>query len=217
MYNAALDLSGNEAVFAVQKAGNGELVINESRAMRGRTASVMAPWIMELLAQAGIDLKEISHWTVGSGPGSFTGMRLAAGFVAGLAAEKTEVKTRCIPTAIAMVYGLQCKEGDVVAAVYDGRNQEILVYPLVFSCGEFHPTGEPAVLNHEQAAEYFAGHRYSQIAALAHEIPAIDKIIELNPVSIPGIQAEGLLKATYAPFDNDLTTLVYIRPAVHIS
>ncbi len=215
MYSAALDLSGNEAVFALQRTADGVVICAASRPMRGRTASAMAPWIIELLHEHGAGLNEITHWTVGSGPGSFTGMRLAAAFVAGLTAENPDVKTRCVPTAIALAYGENYREGEKIGTIFDGRNHEILVYGLIFAEGELKPCGEPAVLDAAQAEGYFKANCSDRYIAYEYELEAIDKIIKLPVISRTGLNAAGLLNAKYAPWNNDLTELVYIRPAVH--
>jgi tRNA threonylcarbamoyl adenosine modification protein YeaZ len=214
MYHASLDLSGSEAVFALQRIGDGAIICEESKPMRGRTASGMAPWILELLAANGAAPGSVVRWTVGAGPGSFTGMRLAAAFVAGLTAGK-EVETRCVPTAVALAHDQSGKDGEKAATLFDGRNQEILVYPLAWSAGEWIPCGEPAVLNREQAAEYFRVHSFNYFMAHENELEAIRKIAGFLTVTPCRIHAAGLLNARYAPWNNDLTELVYIRPAVH--
>lgn len=214
MYHAALDLSGSEAVFALQRLGGGAIVCEASKPMRGRTASGMAPWIMDLLAARGAGIDSVERWTVSSGPGSFTGMRLAAAFVAGLSAGK-KVETRCVPTAVALAYGLEGLNGEKTAVLFDGRNQEILVYPLALSDGEWIPHGEPAVLNREQAAEYFRADSFDYFIAHENELEAVRGIAGFLPVIPRRIQPAGLLNARYVPWNNDLTALVYIRPAVH--
>ena len=97
-YAAALDLSGREAGFAVLDGG--KVVLSLVRPMRGRDSAQLAAWVEEELRKAGIALESIRRWTVGSGPGSFTGMRLAAALVNGWTYGKA-VETRCVPTAAA--------------------------------------------------------------------------------------------------------------------
>lgn len=48
-------------------------------------SEVLLPWANELLAEAGIGLKQIDGIAFGAGPGGFTGLRLACGVSQGLA------------------------------------------------------------------------------------------------------------------------------------
>lgn len=48
-------------------------------------ADILLPFIQSVLDEAGIDLSDVDVIAVGSGPGSFTGVRIAAGIAQGLA------------------------------------------------------------------------------------------------------------------------------------
>ncbi len=218
MYEAALDLSGNEAVFVVRR-NKAELLIDAVKPMRGRTASSLAQWVLDSLKEHNLPLEQIRCWSIGSGPGSFTGLRLAAAFVTGLTAGKPEIKTRCVPSAFALAYGDHFSEGDTVVALFDGRNQEIIVYVMEWCNHEFKHNGETAILNREDAVTYFKSQAFAGFFAIATEKTAIEKIIhpELTEKIIyrSCLNLEALLNADCIPWDNDLTNLVYIRPAVH--
>lgn len=219
MYEAALDLSGNEAAFAV-RFRNKKLLIDAVQPMRGRTASSLAPWVIGLLHDNNLTPEQINCWSVGSGPGSFTGMRLAAAFVTGLTAEKPVVRTRCVPSALALAPKDRYFEGATVAALFDGRNQEIIVYGLEWHNHGFKHNNETAILNQEAAVEYFNSHPFNGFLALAAEKTAIEKVtppcLEKKIVYRTRLNLEVLLNIDYIAWDNDLTKLVYIRPAVHI-
>ena len=128
-YAAAIDLSGRSAGFALMK--DQELLCAASRPMRGRDSAGLADFVAQQLAANGVELAEVSDWTVGSGPGSFTGLRLAAALVTGWTFGKEGVRTRCVPTAVALAARL-LQQGELVAlpteTVYgiaaDARNGE---------------------------------------------------------------------------------------------
>ena len=79
----ALDTSGPVGYLAVAR---GEEVLARARLERqGRHAARMIATVDDLLGEAGVDRTELSGIVVGEGPGSFTGVRVAAATAKGLA------------------------------------------------------------------------------------------------------------------------------------
>ena len=216
MYSAALDTTPGMAGFALMQ--NDVLVSSINFPLKGREASKLSSFILEELAEHGVSLEDISMWSVGSGPGSFTGLRQAAALVSGWCFGRKDVKSRCIPGAAALAAEAHPDEGEEVCCIYDGRNKEILYYNILFKDGDFHDTGKSGVLNKVQAEEFFSGCTAKKIC-FAGEYDAVAKVI---PENMDIIQAEKsdasmLCRIKTVAYDNDLTDLVYIRPAVYIS
>ena len=213
---AAVDLSGKSAGFALIR--NEEVLCNVTRPMRGRDSAEFAPWVLEMLKNANCGLEDVTHWTVGSGPGSFTGMRLAAALVAGWTFGKA-VQTRCVPTAVALAAKLNTVSGDKIGTLFDGRNRELIYFELENRNGELFPTGENAVLNQEQAAAYFRS-KELKLAAQQVELAALVQLLEPDVFSkVQGVELldmAALANAVCKEYDQDLTDLVYIRPAVFV-
>lgn len=63
---------------------DGELALREERAGQ-RHSDLLVPMIMDLLAEAGLSLRQLDGLAYGMGPGSFTGLRIACGVAQGLA------------------------------------------------------------------------------------------------------------------------------------
>lgn len=218
MYRAVIDPAPDHTAFAL--IGDGEVVCLENRPMRGRDAAELPVFLLETLSKRNIAPGDIKRWTVGSGPGSFTGLRIVAALVAAWSLGKDDVLTRSVPGAAALAGMLHPAPGERVGAVYDGRNREILYFGVEgCSGGDVRPAGETAILNREQAAEFFSKRPGERLAAFACEEEAVRAVLP----SEAGLECFAfsdtvLLDRTMCrPFDNDLTKLVYIRPAVYTS
>ncbi|MEW6164656.1 MAG: tRNA (adenosine(37)-N6)-threonylcarbamoyltransferase complex dimerization subunit type 1 TsaB [Pseudomonadota bacterium] len=83
----------------------------------------LLPWANELLAEAGLNLKQIDGIAFGAGPGGFTGLRLACGVAQGLAfGLDLPVVPVCTLAALALAAG----DGRVLACL-DARMHEAYV------------------------------------------------------------------------------------------
>ncbi|WP_043528128.1 tRNA (adenosine(37)-N6)-threonylcarbamoyltransferase complex dimerization subunit type 1 TsaB [Litchfieldella xinjiangensis] len=82
----ALDASTQacSAALMVHREGRDEVISRFSLAPREHTRRLM-PMVEELLAEAGIGVSSLDAVAYGRGPGSFTGLRIAAGTAQGLA------------------------------------------------------------------------------------------------------------------------------------
>ncbi len=217
-WHGAIDLSGKSAAFALAD-NDGALVIDAVRPMRGREAAHLAGWILEELAARQLDLKDITCWTVGSGPGSFTGMRLAAALVTGWSFQRPEMHARCVPSAVIPATACGAPEGARIGVCFDGRNSEMLIFEMIRRNGEPVPTGFTAVWNREEAlTELNRPGRFDRLCAPGDDLAALQRLLgeetaaRIRPCE--RFSAGALLRATTPDFDNDLTRLVYIRPAV---
>ena len=214
MLDAVLDQAAGTAFLAV--FGDGKKLFSAASPMRGRDGAKLPVWVDGELGKNALTLGNIDRWTVGAGPGSFTGLRLAAALVAGWCYGK-KGSCRAVPGVFGLAAAAGIVPGEKMGCLYDGRNRE-LIY-VVVNCaatGELAVVGEPEILNAESARARFAGAEApKRFAAFSPEIPALEKLapeLETIPVETPELAA---LAAAKTPFDDDVTRLFYIRPAVY--
>jgi len=218
-FQAAFDLSGAAARFTLADA-DGKLLAHAQKAMRRHEAATLADFILETVHRFGGEITDVVRWTVGTGPGSFTGMRLAAALAAGLSHGRSEVKTRGVPTATAISAcgAPELPAGSRIAVLFDGRNHEMLLYPVRRNAAGLDiGDGEGEVLNQEQAEKRFAEAEFDAILAQENESAAVTALLapetaaKVRPVA--DFDLMPLVRAEKA-FDNNLQELIYIRPAV---
>lgn len=214
--HAAIDVSGPEASFALTIDNNPCPVFTEYRPMRGRTAAALPEWLIATLTKHGFELHQINRWTIGSGPGSFTGLRMTASLVAGLTFNRKHIMSRCLPTALAMVADFHSPVGTATACLFDGRNQELLLYGVTSLADTVAPSGTSSVISAENAAEALQG--YSRIVSFARDRDAIALLLPSELAEqvcyIEQLPIAAMLRITSDNWNNDLTDLVYIRQAV---
>lgn len=125
--SAALWVDGEVAV----RAGDG----------RHTHSELMLPWVGSLLAEAGLSVRQLDALAFGSGPGSFTGLRLACGAAQGLALAADlpafaigSLDAMALGSAQAQVYVcVDARMNGVYCAAYECRGIELatVIAPLV--------------------------------------------------------------------------------------
>jgi tRNA A37 threonylcarbamoyladenosine modification protein TsaB len=192
--------------------GDRELV-KTSCPMHGRDAAELPDFVEAQLAQINLKLSDVKRWTVGSGPGSFTFLRVAAALGAGWAAGNDKIRFRCLPGAPALAKALQVADGETVGCIYDGRNKELLCFTVCNNGGKLQPAGEELILTAPAALEYFKKNPMRLAAFPADEAVLKKYLADEVPLEIitPDL---GAIAAAPGEFDNDADKMCYIRPAV---
>src|SRR6185295_3604728 len=64
---------------------DGQLAADATIAMRGEREERLMPAVAQVLASAGMSVRDVARVVCGAGPGSFTSLRIAAGIAKGIA------------------------------------------------------------------------------------------------------------------------------------
>ena len=139
----ALDTSSDNCSCALNTGGE---VLSRCERIPRRHAERLLPMVQALLAEAGMGLRDLDGLAFGRGPGSFTGLRIAAGVVQGLGrgAGLPVVPVSSLRALAQGAYRRQARER--VLAAFDARMGE--VYAGAFQLGDgrlMAPVGEESV------------------------------------------------------------------------
>lgn len=117
-------------------------------------ATALLPLVDEALAAAGLDLADVERVGVGTGPGSFTGLRIGLATARGLA-QGLGLPLAPVATLEALAAGASAEAGPdraVLAVIDAGRGEG-----FALAVRDERPVGEPAALGPEALAQAVAG------------------------------------------------------------
>ncbi|MBR7120691.1 MAG: hypothetical protein IKC94_00430 [Lentisphaeria bacterium] len=211
MLHGVLDPQPGRLAFALFDGGS--MLFKAYEEMHPRDASQVPQFVASRLAQHQLKLQDVTRWTFGAGPGSFTFLRVVAALGAGWAVGNRDIRFRCIPGALALAAVLAPAEGEKLGVLYDGRNKELLCFGVEKINGILRPTGEELILNTPAAREFFSADR-RRLCAFAADEAVLSRVLDNSAVFQtvePDLAALAMLPDE---FDNNADKMCYIRPAV---
>ena len=211
MLHGVLDPQPGRLAFAL--FDDDRLLHQAAAEMHPRDASQVPEFTLEQLALCKVSLADVTRWSFGCGPGSFTFLRVVTALGAGWAAGNPNIRFRCIPGAVAMAAALKPEENEKTGILYDGRNKELLCFVVEKKNGILQPTGEELILNAADAGNYFSANPM-RLAAFEADKAALDKLLSdrhFLQIVEPDLTAFAV---DNSPFDNNADRMCYIRPAV---
>ncbi|MBO7088332.1 MAG: tRNA (adenosine(37)-N6)-threonylcarbamoyltransferase complex dimerization subunit type 1 TsaB [Lentisphaeria bacterium] len=212
MLKAALDFSGSELAFAVVD-DSGATVASCLVDLPGRDSSTLPVLVGDALKKASLAYADLDSWTVGTGPGSFTALRVAAAFVLGVV-QGTDKPVRGLPSACG--FEGETPFGDRVLVLYDGRKRELLGFGLRREGRFWIPDGFQGVLETPDKLEAIRASYDTFTARPCY----MDAVIAFAPglpvVPSPHVNASVLAAIPSELCDMSPTDLIYLRPPVFV-
>ncbi|MEK9825073.1 MAG: tRNA (adenosine(37)-N6)-threonylcarbamoyltransferase complex dimerization subunit type 1 TsaB, partial [Methylotenera sp.] len=164
-------------------------------------SQLILPEIKKLLAHAGLQLNDLDGLIFGAGPGSFTGVRIAAGVAQGLAfGAQLPVLGVCTLMALAQASGankvlacLDARMGEVYFAAY---MQQGHAWQAVHAPGLYKPDAVPAVEGDGWVGVGSGWQAYGEILSACYAT----QIASIQPQQMP--QASAMLQLAHDGFAN---------------
>ena len=143
--DAALDTSCGASLAL---AGDGQVFWRDALVSSGRDSDRELPgWLETSLTRVGVSLEHVDSWTVGTGPGSFSGLRVGLALVAGMCLAGN-VPHRGLPSSLALALAATdgLGEGSLIGVLHDARRGQLIFSGYRLSGGTLDVAGEPLVL-----------------------------------------------------------------------
>ncbi|OGV35470.1 MAG: hypothetical protein A2020_02335 [Lentisphaerae bacterium GWF2_45_14] len=218
-YTAAIDISSGEAAFALRDNSSGKIVFTVYIKADRRDSSAILPGMLDALREHHIPLNAVEEWLTGTGPGSFTGLRIMSSIIAGLSFGKENVRVSGIPSSLALSSYAMKKCGNAKGAtLFDGRNKEALALFAEKKNGIVESHEETKILGHDAdfSKEFDA---VEKLISIERDRASLEKILPLEIFN----RVEFLEKFPVEEFFSDgitvrtgINDLIYVRPAVFV-
>lgn len=209
----AIDLSGPFASFAIA-ATDPDVSVSASETLHGRDNISFVASLLSALEDASLSPADVGLWIVGTGPGSFTGLRVAASLVAGIALADSPPRAVGIPSPFPLALELGVSPGERMAVLYPSKKKdELVVCGVERNQAGFVIDGEPFTLSAEDGLAPLS--RYGHVVSLGADV-ALDTAFGADAsrvVRLHAFPARGMLAAALVPFYTGVEDLMYIRPA----
>ena len=183
--------------------------------------ALLLPFVDALLDECGISTAQLDAVAFGRGPGSFTGLRIAAGMAQGIAFG-VDVPVQPVSTLAALAQGVlqQQTPGRILAAL-DARMGE--VYWGVYRCGDdglvsaegeervISPEHTPVAGDHDRVGVGDGWSTYADVLMARHRLSHGSVFADMKP------QAAGVARLAAAAFDRgeslpaELAAPIYLR------
>lgn len=222
MIEAAFDTSHGTALTIID---DGEIVASEYLVPEERqNRETLAPWLRGIFDTCELSANRFTRWTIGLGPGSFTGIRMGVAFVKGVCLQSAG-QIRGIPTSYGMAKqaSADLKTGAEIAVLHDARRQQVIITVYRSKNSGLTPVLDAHIPKPEELHKICD--RCTRLVTLQPERVSanLPELYRSNLIDLKELQAEYLLDAPQEAYQietpgNLRTPIapVYVRPAVFV-
>ncbi len=218
MYTAGIDTTSQFASFSLIESTTGKEILSSPNIAMGSQSAQLALHLTDLLHDAGIKWHQIQRWSVGTGPGSFTGIRVGIALVLGICTA-TQAVYRGVPTSLAMGLQSEANEDEQITVIHDGRQDEVIITRYHYLEGKMVCVDESTAIKLTELARIetsrFVVFAYDRIARMLPVLPAT--VIQLPHLEARFLCATPGWKWHDIEIDADRSlTPIYVRPPVFV-
>ena len=124
--HAAIDSFQGDVYIAIGREEATDALLIDKRKFNSRNSSGILPWISSALEEKGYSLDDISAWTAGTGPNSFTILRVISSLLSGISYRRGEVSARGVPSACAIAAAAFKKcQADTIHVLFETPEKKI--------------------------------------------------------------------------------------------
>jgi len=221
MLTAAFDTADG---IALAVAEDNEIIFSTSKIAVGRRKNNdMGEWLWEKLDEAQILPAQITKWTVGTGPGSFVGLRSGIAMIKGICTQSA-AQMRGLPTSLATALTANiANDIETVFVLNDARQNEVITSQYSKNKTELQQKTEPSVMTSESLENLSMDNKTVFVSTQTEIIKdRLPEKIKNNIITLDNIDAGTLINPVGYPWPNDFKTMqkslepVYVRPPVFI-
>lgn len=187
----------------------------------------LVPWLAREFHLQGLAVPDVARWTVGTGPGSFSGVRVGIALVQGLCAA-TRARCRGLPSSVALALELADRHGAPrpcrLGVLHDARRHQIIVGTYGWNGTRLEAQDAPRVVHAEDLRPGEPADCDWWVTVQAGEIvPLLDADVRQRVLCLERLDAARLLDPPGwdwppdAEADPASMEPVYVRPAVFVA
>ncbi|MFA6814902.1 MAG: tRNA (adenosine(37)-N6)-threonylcarbamoyltransferase complex dimerization subunit type 1 TsaB [Lentisphaeria bacterium] len=220
MIHAALDTS-NGTAFAVCK--NNKLLFHEFLDGTGRNSDqILVSWLVNSLKSIGLTVNDITNWTLGTGPGSFAGLRCGIAMIKGICLS-SNATMRGVASSYALARASKTSQNssETCGILNDGRHNQVLLSRFQMKDNDWQlvdapiPLDPDSLLLPEYQCECWATNQQELLPELPEEITAKLQSFQHLPADML-LQNTSVIWPTQSIDMEKSCEPLYVRPAVFV-